>query len=133
MTEAWMIRSGERQRFLETLEKNFYDMADNKNPSGKSTDPFYLLAARKIIEELAEHLRNRLDVKQGNAVDLFLMNAYKEVAAFARSPEEENALLARFVEELFKTGVSSFQRALSEQERINPELIFHAPSAMTKV
>ena len=108
-------------------------MGGSKNPSGKSTDPFYLLAAREIIEELAEYLRDRLGVKQGNAVDFFLVRMYGKVETFARSPEEENALLAALAERFFKTGVSSFASALAEQERTDPERIFHAPSAMAKI
>lgn len=70
--------------------------------------------------------------KDESHCELFFGGALERISQFARSEAEKDVLLVQFLEKLIGTGTSRFHGELLRQEQMEPEKIFHAPSAMAE-
>ncbi|MDP4001554.1 MAG: hypothetical protein Q8P69_00695 [bacterium] len=143
MPEAWMVRSGQRQRFIESLVKKFHDKVDQLTEAiNASTSEEFESKVADLRRWFTRDLLVAMIISHGNLRELlgsnlsisdFLVQIQRDTREFARAPEEVSVLLHRFFMEVFKTLSNERESALSRLEFTDPQKIFHAPSAMTEV
>lgn len=125
MVEAWQVRSIERQKLLEELMREVYQYED-ENPSYTS-----LQLAKIIIEYFFFfELRKRIPERNYEACDLFEKNFLPKIKNFARAEAEVSFLLAEFLKKILGSALTPIYSTLMALEFHNPQLIFHASSAM---
>lgn len=136
MAEAWRVREIERKQLIKKLQEEFYELADTITPSPESveeTDAPFLEAAMCLLKEL-EDRRGPLAQQEGRLrLRAFCRRACIDIDDAARSPEEAAVLIADLAQELLENGLRSFYSKLQSQQMRNPQLIYHADSAMEDV
>ena len=138
MPEAWRVRESQRQELFEDLKRRAFEKEEEEDGS----HCFFLLLLSAAI---ARHL---IMVKQrGSALNIIIFpwlfpesvsrfltqEVLPKVKEFSRTETEADALLAKFLGEILQSGLNPFHAALMREEISNPQKIFHASSAMTKM
>ena len=127
MTQAWMKRSSERQALFESLMRQVYDADEEKN------DPHFLFRFAKTgLSYLQQRRRNIPRHDMQDTEELF----YKfrtQITEFARSPAEEDEMVAQLTVKVLEAALQHFHSELSKDESEHPEIIFHAPTATSEV
>ncbi len=129
MTEAWMKRGSERQEFLDNLKRAIYDEEEEYRKRMGMQIPFAVV----ILNHLGNNLE-RLDLPilvMAKANDFF-EGILKEIKAFARTPQEELALIADLLEWEVASIATYFRQPLQVQETIEPEKVFEGRRAMDR-
>ena len=132
-TEAWIKKGGERQQLIEEMVRSSYRKQDDIGNVA-----YHLGVASAVIEYLKRRRRGEQNPKvrlskEESHCELFFGGALEKINQFARSEAEKDVLLVQFLEKMIGMGVSRFYGELVRQEQMEPEKIFHAPSAMTRV
>lgn len=124
MAQAWMVRSGEQQKFLDSL-----------------------------VEKYRHHFRSVVDIEEGQKLTKnFLIGILKgfegegavpafalwswldhQLRNFARAPEEYEALKWRFFMKVAENLGRDAEYSLTRLEVLAPQKIFEAPSATAEV
>jgi len=133
MSEAWMKRSGERQRLIEKFVQSSYRKEDDIGDIS-----YYLGVASAVVEYLKRRQQGEQNPevklsKEKSHCELFFKGVLERVSQFARSEAERDVLLVQFLKKMIDAGVGRFYGELSRQEMMESEKIFHAPSAMAEV
>lgn len=144
MTEAWMVRSGQQQRFIENLIRQFHDEVEKLIDELDDLD--FEELERKSVEVRDVFTRNLLIeillYPNSQSDDGLFSNRAKKfwheivgarIKEFSRAPEETKVLAWRFFIEVAKSSSNKFESALSRLEHMNPQKLFHASSAMSEV
>lgn len=130
MADAWMKRSGERQRFLEDIKKL---ILDEWLETHMSRVPEYLLHGQFVtyfskqdgfLLDYPDHTHIAQSMKK-----LFREHIVPQVQAFARTSQEKNALLAELAEWVHQSVVRPYKHALTSQEIHEPEKVFDGKTA----
>jgi len=132
MSEAWMKRGWERQQLIKEMMSSSYRKQDDIGDVA-----YHLGVALAVIEYLKRRQRGEENPKvrfskEESHCELFFGGALERISQFARSEVERDALLVQFLKKMINTGVSRFRGELSREEIMEPEKIFHAPSAMAE-
>lgn len=137
MAEAWMVRGGQQQRLIESLVRKFYDMIEMATEAIETNSPEEF---ERRVGDLRHRLTNQLLIKflggpepSFESVTTLFDRIQTDIHQFARAPEEKAVLLHRFFLEVFKTMSSEHESTLSRLEFLDPQKIFHSPSAMAEV
>ncbi len=126
MIEAWSLRSIQRQKLLEELMHDIYE-AEEKGS-------FKLLRlAQVIIRRLDGVGPENTDFIGDIPAEFFFERILPKIKSFVRAEEEANFLVAELLQRVLKSALVSVHSALSSLEIHNPQLIFHASSAMTEM
>lgn len=127
MTEAWQRRSSERQELREELMHEIFSWEE------KEEDKRSLF---KLASAIFDYLRQRVqetpnwEMHQCEILSEFI---FPKLWEFARSQEEADQIMADLFKTIQDLAIMPIYTKLQKQERENPELIFHAASAMTSV
>ncbi len=133
MTEAWRVRSIERQQLLGVLMREVYRFED-EYPGHKM-----FKASWWLTDLIAKYLCSEPDLKQivkfktvgQNGAQVLFENSFlPKIKSFARSEIEANYLLAELSKKILHSASTPIYSALMHLEIIDPQLIFHASSAM---
>jgi len=125
VAEAWIVRDIERQELRQRLMREAWKAAEENG--GR----FLLRLAETIVAFLVHKSKRNMPVTSGQ---FLFEKVISEIERFARSPAENWALLAMFLEkDLLPSALNSYYAELQRQEIEEPEVIFHAPSAMSEV
>lgn len=143
MSEAFMVRGSERQRFLESVKRTIMDkedaLEDQFEFSQENLSPYYetlskVLMAYLIHGEDWEIFEFRVLSKFRAWVRDFVREAIlPSVAEFSRVEEERKALLASLLEWTVGVITKNSHSALLRKEMMDPQSVFRAESAMTKI
>ena len=140
MREAWAVRKGEQERFIEELIQKFWKKADELTDSIDEKSPEVL--EQKIKEKRESFTRGFLLAMlggnplwfEGLTASFFQREILESIRGFSRTPEEAEVIKWRFILEVAeRTFLQDSENTLRDLERKDPEKIFHASSAMTKV
>ena len=124
MSEAWMVRAGERQKFLQDLEREMFQVEEIFEGDIEHT-----LAGICI-----RYLENSDLQPEATLTDRFFFNMFlPKVLEFSRAPEEIRVMVGDFLERLVGHVISRVHSDLSRKEREDPRTIFHADSAMSQI
>ena len=124
MNDAWMVRSGERQRLLEDLRHKAFRLDEN---TGVDID--------HALASVALAWLDNSDLKSGKtfAEEFFFGIVLPSISEFSRANEEKYSLVADFLEMTLKSFSLRFHSAFSRKEFLDPRTIFHAASAMSQI
>lgn len=134
MTEAWMVRSGDQQQFIERLHRGVQDEAEE---STRYT--FFLLGfGIKLLNELSSLLAKEGIPKEElptivQRIDQLMVRLRPEITQFARVPSEEPYLLWRLFEALSNSIAARSSGDYQREQMENPQAVFGAPSAMAEI
>ena len=110
--DAQQMRESQRQKFIKDLVNASY-----KRKVELNDEAFYMGLASII----AKYLRSRQggvvkpEIGLGN-LGTFFASVLVTIRNFARTKEEEDVLVAQFLEKVLADGLSPFHEALTEQE-----------------
>lgn len=128
--DAWQIRESQRRELLYELMQ---EAVRAEEESGSSANSFMLGLAHEILTRFMTSGAS----PHGETLpwDKFLEEVVRpRVREFARSKEEEIALMAGFLEQhVLQDALSPYYHALRRQEVDNPQLIFHAERATDEI
>ncbi len=133
MAEAWMVRNLERQKLLEELMSEVYRY-DDKNQRDRVCN-----ASMQLVDVIIKFLYSVKSALADNntwrgeteAHKLFENSFLPKIVSFARSELELYFLLAELSKKILNSALTPIRSALMHIEIIDPQLIFHAPSAMS--
>lgn len=152
MSEAYMVRGGERQELLREIQRKLRLKIDDFD---RQIDEVYLLIVSQLVMILSDWSKGaasslslegdalptwngwRMATCMSNVCDdlvnLWLAEARDAIMSFARSEAEQRELVARLTRELLNSATNRFGNDLRRDELDHPSIIFHAPSAMSDV
>lgn len=105
-TSAWQVREMERKQVLGGLHSRAHELREGVY----GDELFFFRIARLILFYLAEQT-----FSDGPTGD-FCREVVEEIESFARTDEERDALIARFLEKIIESIVISFNHGLNVQE-----------------
>ncbi|MBI2011020.1 MAG: hypothetical protein HYS89_02200 [Candidatus Colwellbacteria bacterium] len=127
MTEAWIVRDMARQKLRQELMWQVWEAAAEE-AGGR-----FLLRLAEAIVAFLNH-KSRRDAPVTRANEFFFEKIVPRINEFARTPAENRALLAMFLEkDLLPSALNHYYAVLQLEEFKHPELVFHAPSAMSEM
>ncbi|HZZ99328.1 MAG TPA: hypothetical protein VFK07_01285 [Candidatus Paceibacterota bacterium] len=156
MTEAWSVRSGQQQRFIEELVRKTRDKIDELSGDKDVMDGFADWENVGEEDEDMEHLQEKLKedllndflfavlyrqdasavsgAEYPGLMEFYIKEILDPLTSFTRAWEEFEALRARFIVKVIETMIQRpAESELKRVERESPQTIFHAPSAMTEI
>lgn len=127
MTEAHVKRDVERQDFLDQLKRQIYEEEEETHDRMQMQAPF----AIAIVAHLASRGRTKLPFAIDSPAATFFEGAIlPQINEFARTPEEEGALVAELLQWEANSIANSFRSALQTQEIHEPGRLFEGRQAM---
>ena len=127
MTQAWQRRSSDRQELREELMREIFNWEE------KEEDKRSLF---KLASAIFDYLRQRVQETPSwemHQCKILSESIFPKVWEFARSQEEADQIMADLFKTIQDLAIMPIYTRLQKQESENPELIFRAPSAMTRV
>lgn len=125
---AWMVRSGERQKLLESLKKMTREHAEKR---GRRMDFDLSRICLTYIEHHGEtHVPHNVST---DAWKFFYETIMLAVEEFARAHEERDAMICDFYEWLTQSVTREYHAALTRKEIAHPRIIFHASSGAQEI
>ncbi len=129
MTDAWMKRGAERQEFLESLKRQIIDEEEESHQRLTVQIPL----AIAVMELLGASSPAPITVVAKEKVwHLLSKKVWPQIKSFARTPEEEKALLAELLLWEANSLANYFKAPLQTQEIDEPEKLFEGRQAMDK-
>jgi hypothetical protein len=116
--EGWGLRPVTRQEVQRLLHKKFLRLLDGQEP--EKNDHTLLV--------MGGWTRDQTKLYKD-----FVAGTREKIKSFERSPEEGQAIYATLFEWTVKEIAHPYHSALERQAAENPQLIYHAESAMDKV
>jgi hypothetical protein len=130
MTDAWMKRGGERQRFLEGLERTIMDELDETH-SYTAAQCLFAAALLELISDQSlkgqpSELRFEMALgRKDNRFRIFVREKIlPAVQEFARTTEEAHALTASLFRWSSESVVKAASAPLQTQETFEPDKVF---------
>ncbi len=124
MTEAWMVRSSERQELLETLKQKAMDLEE----------PPRRLARYDLARTCLAFLEDETaKPTESQAATFFFTEALPAITSFARAKEERDIIVCELLTWVVGSVTARFRGDLTHKEIVAPKTIFHATSAMEEV
>ena len=127
MTDAWMVRSIQRQKLLNEAQTEIIRLEDEcDNPKE---------IQRKLIQLCISFLSGEeLSVDNKNPVEsLFLMDLLPGIKEFSRANEETMFLIGELLSWLISSFTREFYGALTAKEISDPKKMFLADSATSDI
>jgi|SRR3989344_427342 len=127
-TEAFTKRGMERQNLIDHFMRVAHEEEERRD------DPTFLFMLVLAISEYLQRRRLNSPPRSITQEDGFLAGRFLiPIGIFSRSRREEDALLAKLLEQIVRSAVLHFHSQLQQEESYDPETIFRAPSAMTEM
>ena len=127
MVEAWHKRGHERQELLNGLMREAHEQQEDRE------DEVYLFKLAATILDYLHQRKEQAPLRHMRTSEFFSERVLLAISEFARTQEEADYLFSEFLKKVFESTQISFSAALTAQEQNHPQLVFHAPSAMTQV
>ena len=127
MTDAWMVRSIQRNSLLSEMHTKVIRLED-KCDDRRSVQ-------RKLIEVCMNFLSGETTQvdKADSTENLFFQDLLPGIKDFSRAEEETNVLVSELLVWLIGSFTQEFRAALMAKEIHDPKTIFHASSATENV
>ena len=139
-TEAFAKRRYERQELLRQLMQEVFNVEESSGGKESMSQEERIGFNLDLVQVLAAHLKGRIEPhKRADDIDHFASSFFfreeilPRVASFSRADEETDQLLCELMGKLQASVGIHFQSTLSRLESLDPQRIFHAPSAMAEV
>jgi len=134
MERADDIRRYQRQEFLSSLQRKVYDAEEEKEMRWGRLALDLAICIFLILKSKTQWLLSENTPVDKFARVFFETEILPAVSKFARSRRERDFLLAEFLSRhLLHEAMRQAVNDLHDEERENPQKIFHAPSSATEV